>query len=93
MRAKERKYTRFDCPITSKPLYPDDPDAYPFVLACDREQAIIAVNRRRGFILHRDGTRTETDDLEKLFDASDLPVYGLQWACEALRQMIKNKLL
>lgn len=87
------QYNRFNCPIVSESLFPEDYKKYPLVIASDDESAIIAVNRYRGFIVHRDGTRIDSDDLEKLFLSTKMPVGSQKWSRDMLAKMIKNKTL
>jgi hypothetical protein len=73
------KYTRFDCPLVTVELYPKDLSKYPKVVSGDKERAIIAINPKRGFIVHRDGAKSELGDVQKMDIEAKLPAGGYKW--------------
>jgi hypothetical protein len=88
------QYTQFDCPIIGYPLYPDDLSQYPLVVQCNDEKAIIALSPKRGFILHKDGSKSPTENLQKLVDSDNkMSVGGRLWARDMMLKMIKEDTL
>jgi hypothetical protein len=85
------KYNRFDCPIYSPPLYPENLSDYPAVICSTEDTAVIAINKRKGFVLHRDGAKTELSDLEELVLAQNGVIYGsCRWGREMIKEMQKK---
>ncbi|MDR1484797.1 MAG: hypothetical protein LBT09_08240 [Planctomycetaceae bacterium] len=87
------QYNRFNCPIISYPFYPHDINEYPFVICSNLETAIIAINPTRGMIIHRDGSKSEPSNLQKLCDDIRLPDQDHEWANEILADLVKNNKL
>jgi hypothetical protein len=51
--------------VYASPLIPENLDAYPFVIACDKNtMSIVALNPKRGYIMLKNGRKTEPESLE-----------------------------
>ncbi|MDR2170685.1 MAG: hypothetical protein LBP59_11125 [Planctomycetaceae bacterium] len=88
------QYNRFNLPMSFRPLYPTDLNKYPFVIASNEERAIIALSPKRGFIIHKDGARGSTENLQELCNSTpDIPLGPYRWAKELLAKMIKDDTL
>jgi hypothetical protein len=83
----EYGYNRFNEPMVSRRVFPLELRECPAVVRSDENVAIIAINPKRGYILHRDGAKTEPSDLENLVfssNYSNLPFCSYAWAVLAI---------
>jgi hypothetical protein len=84
---------RYLGPVYAEPLIPEDLSKYPFVIACDDDTtAIVALNPKRGYIMLKNGRRTEPEPLEKLLDDTrmTIPKGAWRWAINMLNDDIKS---
>ena len=76
-----------DPPVFGSPIFPQDSSEYPVLVASDDDRAIVAVNRKTGYLLYRDGlAKSELDDL-KVLEEKYLKVIApgpRRWAMEAI---------
>jgi hypothetical protein len=85
------KYNRFNCPIYSPPLFPEKLSDYPVIICGNKDIALVAINRRKGFILHRDGAKTELSDVEELLVSQNGLIRGsCKWGREMIKEMQKK---
>ena len=78
---------RFGGEIQSRLVFPRDPSEYPVLIACDADRAIVAVNRKTGYLLYRDGlAKSELEDLEVLRERYRMviPPGTWVWALDAI---------
>jgi hypothetical protein len=77
---------KFNEPIYSTLVFPKrNLSDYPAVIRSNKEVAVIAINHKRGYILHRDGAKTEPSDIEKLiWGHPEIPMEPSHWATIAI---------
>jgi hypothetical protein len=66
---------------------PDDLSKYPLVIASTKEIAIVAVHPKQGYLLYKNGTKTELGDLQKILDDTpSIPTGSYQWAYDTVQK-------
>jgi hypothetical protein len=77
---------KFNEPIVSTLVFPKkNLSDYPAVIRSNREVAVIAINPKRGYVLHKDGAKTEPSDIEKLiWSHPEIPFGVSHWAIVAV---------
>jgi hypothetical protein len=90
----EYGHNRMNEPFVTIKVYPVELKECPKVVMSNKEVAIIALNPKRGYVLHRDGAKTEPSDLKKLMfnsQYSSLPCEGFDWALLAIGKKAKKR--
>jgi hypothetical protein len=84
-------YERFFDTVYAEPLIPEDLSKYPFIIACDEDtMSIVALNPKRGYIMLKNGRKTEPESLEKLLEETSIPTGAWRWAVDMLKDDIKR---
>jgi len=85
---------RFGAPLVfGPPVYPRDPSEYPVLILCDADRAIVAVNRKTGYLLYRDGlAKSELQDLDALEAkyGMEIPPGTWVWALDAIGKPVPD---
>jgi hypothetical protein len=85
------KHSRFQDPAYIPPIFPENLRDYPVVVCYNSEIAVVAINKHKGFVLHRDGAKTEPSDVEKLLLSQEEVACGsCRWGEVLIKEMQKK---
>jgi len=56
-----------DPPVFGASVFPRDSSEYPVLMLCDADRAVVAINRKTGYLLYRNGlAKSELEDIDVL---------------------------
>jgi hypothetical protein len=90
----EYGHNKWNEPTVARCVFPPELKECPKVVRSNKEVAIIALNPKRGYVLHRDGAKTEPTNLEKLVfskEHSELDFDGADWALLAIGKQAEKR--
>jgi len=90
---------RFGGEIRSRLVFPRDPSEYPVLVGCNESMAIVATNRKTGYLMTRvvhgenvTIAKTEPEDIEVLEKKYPIAAGPWEWALEAIGKTMEDYL-